>query len=112
MRPIVPSVSTSRIPCTAASAVMPPPMMRYLKLGMGEGALCRVNVQLVRLPQPKRSRFMSALRELSAVSTSASINAVNRRDFPESLDHQESALRLPDQDPHNPPGPKRLSCRE
>src|SRR5215469_10431816 len=46
MRPIVPLLSTSRIPCTAASAVMPPPMIRYLKLGMGEGALSWRNLQL------------------------------------------------------------------
>src|ERR1051326_714947 len=30
MTPILPSVSMPRIPCTAASPVIPPPMMRYL----------------------------------------------------------------------------------
>src|SRR5690606_30017005 len=41
MMPIVPSASTSRIPAAAASAVIPPPMMRYLKEGIVLGSVRR-----------------------------------------------------------------------
>src|ERR1041385_2103681 len=45
INPIVPLRSTSRIPCTAASAVMPPPMMRYLKPAMEQRAPLSGNIQ-------------------------------------------------------------------
>src|SRR3954462_15432412 len=48
IRPMLPLESISRIPWTAASAVMPPAMMRYLKLGMEEGATRKRNAQIER----------------------------------------------------------------